>query len=192
MTQLVIYGNMILDKYKGGKRMQKMIKACNFYVSEWHLFAALLPYIRDELKKKNKIMVISQDKLEKGMKHLVKKLNLRFENEKGLDDIKWLSEEFVLEMNEEIEPVTIVVQGTMEFVQEINIYIEQKISPLYSNLKVINCYEVFNTNTMLYNILDEHDFVFNTAGLNEKTEIFPGYIDKKKILKEAASAQSQA
>lgn len=191
MTQLVIYGNMILDKYKGGKRMQKMIKACNFYVSEWHLFAALLPYIRDELKKKNKIMVISQDKLEKGMKHLVKKLNLRFENEKGLDDIKWLSEEFVLEMNEEIEPVTIVVQGTMEFVQEINIYIEQKISPLYSNLKVINCYEVFNTNTMLYNILDEHDFVFNTAGLNEKTEIFPGYIDKKKILKEAASAQSQ-
>ena len=191
MTQLVIYGNMILDKYKGGKRMQKMIKACNFYVSEWHLFAALLPYIRDELKKKNKIMVISQDKLEKGMKHLVKKLNLRFENEKGLDDIKWLSEEFVLEMNEEIEPVTIVVQGTMEFVQEINIYIEQKILPLYSNLKVINCYEVFNTNTMLYNILDEHDFVFNTAGLNEKTEIFPGYIDKKKILKEAASAQSQ-
>ena len=55
--------------------MQKMIKACNFYVSEWHLFAALLPYVRDELKQKNKVMVISQDKLEKGMKHLVNKLN---------------------------------------------------------------------------------------------------------------------
>ena len=179
---------MCIDKYKGGKRMQKMIKACNFYVSEWHLFAALLPYIRDELKQKNKVMVISQDKLEKGMKHLVKKLNLKFENEKGLDDIKWLSEEFVLEMNEEVEPVTIIVQGTLEFIKEINSYIEQKISPIYSNLKIINCYEVFNTNTMLYNILDEHDFVFNTAGLNEKTEIFPGYIDKKKILKEAAGS----
>ena len=177
MTRLVKYGNLISEEYKGGKIMQ-MIKACNFYVSEWHLFAALLPYIRDELKVKNKIMVISQDKLEKGMKHLVKKLNLRFENEKGLDDIKWLSEEFVLEMNEETEPVTIIVQGTLEFINEINSYIEQKISPLYSNLKVINCYEVYNTNTMLYNILDEHDFVFNTAGMNEKTEIFPGYIDK--------------
>lgn len=157
----------------------QMIKACNFYVSEWHLFAALLPYIRDELKVKNKVMVISQDKLEKKMKHLVKKLNLRFENEKGLDDIKWLSEEFVIEMKEESDPVTIIIQGTIEFINEINLYIEQKIATIYSNLKIINCYEVYNTNNMLYNILDEHDFVFNTAGMNEKTEIFPGYIEKK-------------
>lgn len=185
MTQLAIYGNMISDKNKGGRIMQKMIKACNFYVSEWHLFAALLPYIREELKCRNKIMVISQDKLEKGMKQLVKKLNIRFENEKGLDDIKWLSDEFVLEMSEETNPVTIVVQGTLEFVKEINQYIEDKIAPLYDDLKIINCYEVYNTNTMLYNILDEHDYVFNTAGFNDKTDIFPGYIDKKKALKEA-------
>ena len=168
--------------------MQKMIKACNFYVSEWHLFAALLPYIREELKNGNKIMVISQDKLEKGMKHLVKKLNLRFENEKGLDDIKWLSDELVLEISEETKPVTIVVQGTLEFINEINTYIEEKLAPLYDNLKIINCYEVYNTNTMLYNILDEHDYVFNTAGMNEKSEIFSGYIDKKKTLHEAASS----
>lgn len=186
MTRLPIYGNMILDKNKGGRIMQKMIKACNFYVSEWHLFAALLPYIREELKNKNKIMVISQDKLEKGMKHLVKKLNLRFENEKGLDDIKWLSDEFVLEISEETKPVTIVVQGTLEFINEINAYIEEKLAPLYDNLKIINCYEVYNTNTMLYNILDEHDYVFNTAGMNEKSDIFPGYIDKKKTLHEVA------
>ena len=75
-------------------------------------------------------MVISQDKLEKGMKQLVKKLNIRFENEKGLDDIKWLSDEFVLEMSEETNPVTIVVQGTLEFVKEINQFIEDKIAPL--------------------------------------------------------------
>ena len=25
---------------------------------------------------------------------------------------------------------------------------------------------------ILYNILDEHDFVFNTAGMNKKSEIF--------------------
>lgn len=188
LTCFPIYGNIILDKNKGGKIMQKMIKACNFYVSEWHLFAALLPYIREELKNGNKIMVISQDKLEKGMKHLVKKLNLRFENEKGLDDIKWLSDEFVLEISEETKPVTIVVQGTLEFINEINTYIEEKLAPLYDNLKIINCYEVYNTNTMLYNILDEHDYVFNTAGMNEKSEIFSGYIDKKKTLHEAASS----
>ena len=58
----------------------QMIKACNFYVSQWHLFAALLPYVRDELKKKHKIMFVTQDNLEQGIKKLVAKLNLKFEN----------------------------------------------------------------------------------------------------------------
>ena len=183
MTHLEIYGNIFLDKDEGGKIMHKIIKACNFYVSEWHLFAALLPYIREELKVKNKIVIISQDKLENGMKNLVKKLNLHFDNEKGIEEITWLNEDFVMEIREECAPVTVVVQGTMEFISEINNYLRQRLSPLYAELRIINCYEVYNTNTMLYNILDEHDFVFNTAGMNKKTDIFPGYIEPTKLLK---------
>ena len=59
-------------------RENKIIKACNFYVSEWHLFAALLPYIREELSKKNEIIIISQDNLENGIKDLVKKVNIKY------------------------------------------------------------------------------------------------------------------
>ena len=163
--------------------MHKIIKACNFYVSEWHLFAALLPYIREELKKKNKIVFITQDKLETGMKNLVKKVNLRFENENGIDDITWLNEDFVIEVRDECVPVTFVVEGTMEFIADINSYLMQHLQPAYAELRIINCYEVYNTNTMLYNILDEHDFVFNTAGMNKKSDIFPGYVEKTKVLK---------
>ncbi len=163
--------------------MHKIIKACNFYVSEWHLFAALLPYIRDELKQKHKIVIISQDKLEIGMKNLVKKLNIRFENENGIDEITWLNEALVMDIREECVPVTMVVQGTMEFIAEVNNYLTQRLEPLYAELRIIDCYEVYNTNTMLYNILDEHDFVFNTAGMNKKTDIFPGYIEPTKLLK---------
>lgn len=162
--------------------MHKIIKACNFYVSEWHLFAALLPYVREELKNKNKIVVISQDKLEIGMKSLVKRLNLHFENEKGIDEVKWFNEEFVMEIKEEENPVSIVIQGTMEFISEINTYLLNKIGAKYPELRIINCYEVYNSNAMLYNILDEHDFVFNTAGMNSKSEVFPGYIEPAKIL----------
>lgn len=162
--------------------MHKIIKACNFYVSEWHLFAALLPYVREELKNKNKILIISQDKLESGMKSLVKRLNLHFENERGIDDIKWCNDEFVIDIKENSKPISIVVQGTMEFIKEINMYLLNKIGSTYSDLKIINCYEVYNSNSMLYNILDEHDFVFNTAGMNPKNEVFPGYIEPVKIL----------
>lgn len=160
----------------------QMIKACNFYVSQWHLFAALLPYVRDELKKNNKMLIISQDNLEKGIKQLVSKLNLKFENKNGLNDIVWLNEDFVLELKEEITPVTIVVQGEISFIKEINLYLETNLKPLYRKVTIINCYEIYDTNDILYNILDEHDFVFNTAGMNEKSDIFHGYIDKNKAL----------
>lgn len=160
----------------------QMIKACNFYVSEWHLFAALLPYVRDELKKNNKVLIISQDNLEKGIKHLVEKLNLKFENKNGIDDVVWLNEDFVLELKEEITPVNIVIQGTTEFIAEINLYLERNLRPFYRKVTIINCYEIYDTNDILYNILDDHDYVFNTAGMNEKSDIFHGYVDKKKIL----------
>lgn len=163
-------------------RENQMIKACNFYVSQWHLFAALLPYVRDELKKNNKILIVSQDNLEKGIKQLVSKLNLKFENKNGLNDVIWLNEDFVLELKEEIKPVSIVVQGTTDFIKEINIYFEKNLKPLYRKITVINCYEIYDTNDVLYNILDDHDFVFNTAGMNEKSDIFHGYIDKNKAL----------
>ena len=160
----------------------KMIKACNFYVSQWHLFAALLPYVRDELKKNHKILVISQEDLEKGMKHLVSKLNLKFENKNGLEDIVWLNEDFVLELNEEITPMTIVVQGTTQFIKDINFYLENSLKQIYRNVTIINCFEIYDTNDILYNILDEHDFVFNTAGMSKKNDIFHGYIDKKEVI----------
>ena len=182
LTQLEKNGNIKSEDNEGGNKMHKVIKACNFYVSEWHLFAALLPYVREELKNKNKILVISQDKLESGMKNLVKKLNLHFENERGIDEVKWFNEEFVIEIKEADKPVNIVIQGTMEFIKEINSYLLEKIGSTFAELRIINCYEVYNTNTMLYNILDEHDYVFNTAGMNPKNEVFPGYIEPVKIL----------
>ena len=151
-----------------------MIKACNFYVSQWHLFAALLPYVRDELKKNHKILFISQDNLEKGMKQLVSKLNLKFENKNGINDVIWLNENFVMELREEISPITIVVEGDINFIRDINLYIESNRKALYRNVTIINCFEIYDTNEILYNILDEHDFVFNTAGMNKKSDIFHG------------------
>ena len=74
------------------------------------------------------------------------------------------------------------MQGTTQFVKEINFYLESSIKQIYRNVTIINCYEIYDTNDILYNILDEHDFVFNTAGMNKKSDIFHGYIDKKEAI----------
>ena len=153
----------------------KIVKACNFYVSEWHLFAALLPYLKDELKKKNKIIFISQDKLENGLKELVDKINIKFENENGLNDITWINENLATDIKNECTVTSVIVQGTYEFVEGINKILDERMDELYKECTIINCYDIFDTNNMLQNILGKHDFVFNTGGLHKKEEIFPDY-----------------
>ncbi|MBO5179392.1 MAG: hypothetical protein J6B87_03505 [Clostridia bacterium] len=156
-------------------RENKIIKACNFYVSEWHLFAALLPHLKEELEKKNEIIIISQDNLEKGIKELVERINIKFENNKGLNEITWLSKEFVLEIREDIKPLNIVIQGTIQFIEEVNNYLKENIINIYREVRIIDCYEIYDSNTMLYNILDNHEYVFNTGGMHDKNDIFPEY-----------------
>lgn len=156
-------------------RENKIIKACNFYVSEWHLFAALLPYLKEELEKKNEIIIISQDNLEKGIKELVKRINIKFEKGNDLNNITWLGKELILEIREDIKPLNIVIQGTIQFISEVNKYLKANTINLYREVRIIDCYEIYDSNNMLYNILDEHEFVFNTGGMHDKNEIFPEY-----------------
>lgn len=156
-------------------RENKIIKACNFYVSEWHLFAALLPYLKEELEKKNEIIIISQDNLEKGIKELVKRINIKFEKGNDLNNITWLGKELILEIREDIKPLNIVIQGTIQFISEVNKYLKENTINLYREVRIIDCYEIYDSNNMLYNILDEHEFVFNTGGMHDKNEIFPEY-----------------
>lgn len=156
-------------------RENKIVKACNFYVSEWHLFAALLPYLKEELEKKNEIVIISQDNLEKGIKELVERINIKFEDDKGLKEITWLNKEFVLEIREDIKPLNIVIQGTIQFIEEVNNYLKNNMINIYREVRIIDCYEIYDSNTMLYNILDNHEYVFNTGGMHEKSDIFPEY-----------------
>ena len=123
---------------------KQMIKACNFYVSQWHLFAALLPYVRDELKKNNQIIFISQDNLEKGLKQLVSKLNLKFENKNGINDVIWLDENFTFELKDDSRSLLIIVQGTKSFIKDINMYIDSKFTNLCREVTIINCYEIYD------------------------------------------------
>ena len=159
--------------------MKTLIKSCNFYVSEWHLFAAMLPFVRDELKFKNKIIIISQDNLMLGLKKMVDKIEVKFYNENGIEDIKWIRDVEELDIQNEINPINIFIQGTIEYIDEINGYIDMKFKNVYREIKIINCYELYDSNNFLYEILDRHDYVFNTGGLKQKEFVFPDYTESR-------------
>jgi hypothetical protein len=143
------------------------------------LFAAMLPFVRDELKFKNKIIIISQDNLMLGLKKMVDKIEVKFYNENGIEDIKWIRDVEELDIQNEINPINIFIQGTVEYIDEINGYIDMKFKNVYREIKIINCYELYDSNNFLYEILDRHDYVFNTGGLKQKEFVFPDYTESR-------------
>jgi len=156
-----------------------LIKACNFYVSEWHLYAAMLPFVRDELKFKNRVIIVSQDDLMSGIIKLMNKIDIKFYNENGINDVAWIRNIEELDINSGINPTDIFVQGTVDYINEINGYLTQKLSNVYREIRIINCYELYDSNNFLYNILDEHNYVFNTGGLKRKEYVFPDYAESR-------------
>ena len=156
-----------------------LIKACNFYVSEWHLYAAMLPFIRDELKFNNKVVVISQDNLMIGLCKLIDKIDINFYNNNGIKDVVWAKSAEELEISSSVNPTNIFVQGTEAYIDAINMELKDKLRNVYREVRIINCYELFDSNNSLYDILDKHDFVFNTGGLKKKESVFPEYTESR-------------
>lgn len=155
------------------------IKACNFYVSEWHLYAAMLPFVRDELKFENNVIIISQDNLMLGINKLINKIDVKFYNPNGINDIKWIKDINELDIDSGINPTDIFVQGTEDYINEINDYLNIKMKNIYREIRIINCYELYDSNNSLYDILDKHNYVFNTGGLKRKEYVFPDYAESR-------------
>lgn len=151
------------------------IKACNFYVSEWHLLAAMLPFVRDELKIKNRVVILSQDSLKEGMRRIMEKIEIPFYNSNGIEAIEWCQDYEKIEIQGAVQPIDIFVQGTVNYIDEVNQYLERKLKKVYREIRIINCYELYDSNPFLYEILDKHDYVFNTGGLKRKEYVFPDY-----------------
>ena len=62
-------------------------RICGFYVSDWHLVTMILPYINKELNEKANIVTILEKDIEKNIKTLISKLNLK--NEKKVLKLNW-------------------------------------------------------------------------------------------------------
>lgn len=150
-------------------------KACNFYVSEWHLFAAMLPYMREEFALQHAIVILSQENLKIGIAKMLQKMEVAFPNPNGLEDVYWCRDWEELEIENSIYPMTIFVQGTMEYIEEMKEGLEKILQKKYREIRIINCYELYDSNNSLYEILDKHEWVFNTGGLKLKESVFPDY-----------------
>ena len=162
---------------------KKIEKLCSFYVSDWHLTTMILPYINSKIEEKANIIPVLENNLEKNIKILVEKLNLK--NKEKILSINWKNtnsikyENIKNKLNKETNNKTeniILVNGSKDYIEKNNSNIEKWLEKSsISNIKIINFFEVTDFNSNIVEILNNHNRVFNTSGEKEISEVFNGY-----------------
>lgn len=158
-------------------------KLCGFYVSDWHLVTMLLPYISSKIDEKAKIITILENNIEKNVKSLLEKLNLK--NKEEILNIRWTNinskkyKEVEAILNSEISENTeniILINGYKNNIEKNNLIINkwlQKNSVKF--IKIIDFFDVTEFNNNIIGILNSHDKVLNTSGERKIEDVFDGY-----------------
>ncbi len=162
---------------------KKIEKLCSFYVSDWHLTTMILPYINSKIEENANIIPVLENNLEKNIKILVEKLNLKNKekilsiNWKNTNSIKYenIKNKLKKETNNKTKNI-ILVNGSKDYIEKNNSNIEKWLEKSsISNIKIINFFEVTDFNSNIVEILNNHNRVFNTSGEKEISEVFNGY-----------------
>lgn len=154
-------------------------KVCCLYVSDWHLSVMLLPYINKQINEDVEITTIFNNDVEKNIKLLVEKLNLK-NSEKILnldygikENNDYIEIEKILKNKNKKEQL-IIINGNEEQIEETNKNIEEYIKKNNienKNIKIINCYDVSNISTSLEDVMSRYKTILNTTGEQKIEEL---------------------
>lgn len=139
---------------------------CSFYVSDIHLVTMLLPYINEKMKEKNEFITIFETDISESAKKVIKSVNLKKKDENNFLNIGWKNKDDFKKIN--LENKYIIVMGSNEFIEKINLELEERIE----NIVIINCFEVFQAEKNIDAIIENHEKLINSKGENDIEKIF--------------------
>jgi len=164
-------------------------KVCSFYVSNMHFATMILPFASKQVEEKTNLVTFFENSFTTNIELVLSRLTISEERKKELLDINWKDTNVIKYLNIEKKLKTelnknqkniIIINGNEEYINIINDCIEKYLEKNHKkveekNIKIMNFYEVGTFNENIKEILDKHEFVFNTAGEHKIDEIFEGY-----------------
>lgn len=169
----------------------KVKKVCSFYVNDWHLTTMLLPHISKTLNEGKKVLTILESGIRNNIEELLSKMNLKPEIQNKILEINWNSKPIckfskikseIEAMLKDVQAINIIVNGNEDYIEVANKNIDKVIKNICGKeITVINCYEIAKYKE-INTVLDKHDFVLNTSGIKEISEVFTDYKRDKKII----------
>ena len=76
----------------------------------------------------------------------------------------------------------VLISGSKKYIKEVNEIVDKYFSKYRNNKKyitVINCFEVEEFDDDIREILDEHEYIINTSGINKIEDVFEIYKEKQ-------------
>ena len=157
-------------------------KICSVYANDLHFATMLFPFINKEIKQNTTIMTIFEKNQEENIEKILKNIGLNSEVKEEIKKIDWKSTNVnkirrnfkLLEDNVvNDEKIDLIVAGRNIFIEKVNqaidLWIKNNIDNLEKSgieIKIINCF-CFEENRNSDNIIDEHDYILRTSGLEE-------------------------
>lgn len=162
-------------------------RTCSFYISEFHLSTLLLPYITERVRRNVQIETFIENSIEENIKKVIRGINIEEYIKKEIMKIDWNDFELtkyskiVDRIKVEDRDINIIVSGSKEYIENINIGINRLIENLNAkglrdkiNVTINNCYPVKEV-LSVKEILDKHDLLLNTSGEVVIDSVFQDY-----------------
>ena len=148
-------------------------KICSFNVSDWHMITVVISYLKDNSIYSKPIAFISEKTLKSDFEFLLKKFNLNESEIKLLKNIPWYDNTNTLGI---CKDSTYIINGSYEYINKTNQYFDNLFkSEIDKNITIINCYNTFNNDLPIRNILSNSNKILVTTGIKEINSIFPQY-----------------
>lgn len=166
-------------------------KVCGFYVSSIHLVTMLLPYLNKQIEEQIEVIPFLEFDLRKNVETILSKIVLNEENKEQILDINWRNtkiqkftniENIIKQKLKNKKEAIILVSGSKKYIKTVNEMIDRCFNKYRNNKKyitVINCFEVEEFDDDIREILDEHEYIINTSGINRIKDVFEIYKEKQ-------------
>lgn len=141
-------------------------KFCSFYVSDIHLVTMLLPYINEKIKEKKEFITMFETDISESAEKVIKSISLKRKEEVSFLNIGWKKRDKI--GNIRLKDKYVVVMGNDDYIKRINLELERR----EENFTIINCFEVFQAEKIIDEIVNNHEKMINSKGENDIDKIF--------------------
>ena len=145
-------------------------KLCLFFASDYHFEMISLPYINENLKKDNNVIIMTENDLKGTVDKLLSRVNLNKEEKDKITKIDWKNDDVskfkeIKTANENGKETIVFVKGKENYINSVNENIKNWLNK--SEVKVVDCYDINEVYENVNNIAKNYNKILSTSGVEK-------------------------